>query len=111
MKSSLRNIYLIGLGAIAFGGALLAHLAQEVVVGHFLDAYQFELADLYRAGSQVAIAGSLLSVGGLAWLTRNRFQQMVKIEARNLLMEALGRDGFPVDYRAAIAYVIQEMEQ
>lgn len=101
--------YSVLLIAIGVGSAIAAHAAQAAVIEGFLASRNFGLADIYGAGSRASTLGAIATLALLGWFTRKRFDRLVQVQAIIYLQDALGRESFPVDYRAAIAYVLQEL--
>ena len=97
------------LAAIAFGGAIAKSAFDRWIISHYLST-RFDLADIYHAGGLVAILGSCLAVAALLLVTRHRLAVAIRHEAIALLLAQTGRDDLPQGYRAAIAYVAEDLK-
>jgi hypothetical protein len=110
-----RTRFILRLGAVILGGHLLAGIANDHNLGHTLDAAYndgrgFELQDLQRYSSVATLLGSTVALAGLEFYFGWREKAERKQAAVDLLRDATGSSAFPAEYRAAIAYVIQELE-
>lgn len=95
----------------ATGAAIATNFAQGAVINAFLTQRgSFDLYQIFRAGSSIATLGAIAGVVALALATRKRVERLVELKAIAFLHEALGREGFPVDQRVALAYVIQDLQ-
>jgi hypothetical protein len=101
--------YYLSLAAIAVGGAIAKHTLDTWVVQRYLGAEAFDLVDLFHAGASVGIVGGALGLTILGLITRHRLELAIRKDAIALLSAQCGRDDLPEGYRAAIAYVIQDL--
>lgn len=105
------RIYLMPMAAMGLGGVLAKHALDEWVVRSFLAADAFDLADVYHAGGTIAIIGGLAFALTLALGSHDRLQKTVRKDAIALLASQCGREDLPEGYRAAIAYVVQDLQE
>jgi hypothetical protein len=97
------------LAAIAFGGAIAKSAFDRWIIRHYLST-RFDLIEVYHAGGMVAILGSGIAVSILLLVTRQRLAVAIRHEAIALLRAQTGRDDLPSGYRAAIAYVAEDLK-
>lgn len=98
------------LATIAFGGAIAKAALGNWIISHYLGG-RFDLADVYNAGGLVATLGSGLASIALMVATQKQRFAAVRREAIALLLIQTGRDDLPQGYRAAIAYVIEDLKE
>ncbi len=98
------------LGSIAFGGAIAKAVLENWIIAHYLGG-RFDLVDVYRAGGNVGILGSGLAASWLMVSIQRHLAATVRAEAIALLLTQTGREDLPSGYRAAIAYVIEDLKE
>ncbi|MFH7241820.1 MAG: hypothetical protein ACHWZW_03115 [Spirulina sp.] len=95
---------------VFLGGIVTSTIVRRIVIAYYLGR-QFDLLDVYQAGSLIAITGCLV-----AWLILWRWvgtqlQGWINAEVALFLYRQTGRRDLSDDQRAAIAYVLQDLRE